>query len=549
MLSQLKIVNYAIIDEMNIQFYKGMTVITGETGAGKSIILGALGLTLGDRVDTSVLKNNQSKCVIEATFDLSEIPIKDFFIQHDIDFETHTILRREISVQGKSRAFVNDTPVALSVLKQLSEKLIDVHSQHQTLLLNKDKFQLNVIDSVAANHDLLEQYSKSYDQYKSLVKKFNQLVEDEQKLKNDLDYFQLQLKELTEVDLENINEQELIQQLDDLNNAEDIKSAAISISRAFEDDNGLLNILYSLQQQMDRAGGKNIRLQQLYERIKSIVIEAKDISEEAISIENDVILDEELAFKVSETVNQIKRLHQKYLTTETSQLIEIKNELEEKVAVAKSFDDELAKIQKEINGCKEELNMLAKKISESRAKVIPLITSKIEAFLKMLGMEGAKFEIKQLRLNDFSKEGVDKVDFYFSANKGMPANLIDKVASGGELSRLMLCIKRIMANSKKLPSIIFDEIDTGVSGEVAFKMGEMMQSIALSTQVFTITHLPQVASKGHEHYFVYKKELDNRTVTKIKHLTKEERIRATASMLSGSQVTDEAIRNAEKLLN
>lgn len=549
MLAQLKIVNYAIIDHLDIPFHKGMTAITGETGAGKSIILGALGLALGERVDTSVLKNNQEKCIIEATFDLKNISLTSFFQKHELDYEPQTILRREISAQGKSRAFVNDTPVSLNVLKELSENLIDVHSQHQTLLLNKEQFQLGVIDTFAKNEKEKKEYEQQYKSYNALQQKFQKLKEDELKLKSDVEFFEFQLKELREVPLDEINEEELLKQLDDLNNAEDIKASAIAINEGLEGDSGVLTILYALQQEVERGGGtKNDRIKELVERIKTLVIEAKDIAEEATDIEGDIVFDDELSIKIAEQVNQLKSLHKKHFTTEIGELIAIRDELDEKVSFAKSYDTELVKLENELVKQEKELNKLAQNLTKTRQAVSGAIAQEVERLLAELSMGDATFVIEIEPLQQYTKDGKDKVTFAFSANKGMPTNSIDKVASGGELSRLMLCIKKVLAESKNLPTIIFDEIDTGVSGEVAFKMGELMKAIANSTQVFAITHLPQIATKGQQHYFVYKKEAEGRTVTKMKLLTHDERIRATASMLSGSQVTDEAIKNAERLL-
>lgn len=548
MLSKINISNYALIDSLAIDFNAGMTSITGETGAGKSIILGALGLTLGDRLDTAAVRNNEKKCIIESTFSIQNLQLKAFFDKHDLDFENESILRREITTSGKSRAFINDTPVSLAILKELSSQLIDVHSQNQTLLLNDERFQLSIIDSLAKNDVLKNDYLQLFKAYKALLNELNSLKEDELKLKSDLDYFTFQLNELKSIQLDTINEKELEQELDLLANAGDVKENMDQVVASLEHEEGVIVQLNEIHNMLDKYGAGNTKLEELSTRINSVKIELDDILAETQDFNDAISLDPEKLETVSEQVSVLKRLHQKHFTNSIEELIKTRDELEEKVGLVNSFDAEIEKRTLALEQVKEKLSKKAHTITKGRKSVAPKLIKEINSLLTLLSMPNATIEINFEKKKGFSPSGIDQVELTFSANKGMPHQPIYKVASGGELSRLMLCIKKVLAENKQLPTIIFDEIDTGVSGDVADKMGELMKEISKSTQIFSITHLPQIASKGTNHCFVYKEDKAGKTYTNIKALTPSERVEELAKMLSGSTVTDAALENAKMLL-
>ncbi len=548
MLSKIFISNYALIDRLEVSFNKGMTVITGETGAGKSIILGALGLTLGERVDTSVLSNLNEKCIIESTFNIHKMDLKSFFDVNDLDFDVHTILRREILPSGKSRAFINDTPVSLTVLKDLSIRLIDVHSQHQTLLLNKQGFQLQTLDVIGNNEDLLIKYSKQYQDYIHTRKKLDELREKELELKNELDYMRFQLNELESLNLEEQNEEQIEEELNTLNNAEDIASGLTGLINLLESESGIIDKINSAKQLIGKISNSNATLESIYERINSVEIELKDLQHDAEDSVGKVVYDPILIERLSEQLNTINSLYQKHYCTSIEDLIEARDKLRAKVSFVNSFDDEIMKLNESLAQKETELMQLSNTLSRSRNEAAQLLEKDIEPLLAKLGLVNASLIIELTQKVDFSSQGKDNVIFKFTANKGGVHQPLDKVASGGELSRLMLCLKKILAQYKQLPSIIFDEIDTGVSGDIAGKMGEMMKRIGKTTQVISITHLPQIAGKGDEHLFVYKRIENDKTFTKMKHLSPDERIHALAKMLSGDKITDEAKANAKILL-
>jgi DNA repair protein RecN (Recombination protein N) len=548
MLSKIKISNYALIDELEISFSAGMGVVTGETGAGKSIILGALGLTLGERVDTAVLRNTEKKCVIETTFLIKNYGLESFFKAHDLDFETETILRREITNSGKSRAFINDTPVSLSVLKELSEFLIDVHSQHQTLVLGKSLFQLTVLDALAKNDSLLVEYKKHYAGYKTIDKEIKKVQEENQKLKADLDYFQFQFDELATANLDGLDEEELEDELNTLNSSEDIKRSLKTSINLLDDEKGVLSQLSDIEHALSTVSNKNKKVEMLLGRVGSIKIELKDVLSEQEDIEEHIVYDEERINELSEQYQLLTVLYKKHNVTNVAQLQEVSSTIEEKILNVTSFEEKLNELMQQRTGALKQLNDVSVKLSKSRKAVMPTLEQEIKTLLGGLSMPDASFKIEHTVLTDYTNKGQDEVNFLFSANKGIEHKQIGKVASGGELSRLMLCIKKVLANSKALPTIIFDEIDTGVSGDVASKMGEMMKQIAGSTQVISITHLPQIASKGETHYFVYKQTDSEATYTQMKVLNQNERVEELAKMLSGSNITEAAMQNAKSLL-
>lgn len=548
MLSKIKIKNYALINELEINFHPGFSAITGETGAGKSIILGALGLTLGDRVEGSVLNQDSEKCVIESWFEISELNLQHFFVLHELDYESETILRREVLPSGKSRAFVNDTPVSLSILKQLSEKLIDVHSQHQTLLLNTSEYQLGIVDANAKNESLRIEFLEEFGKYKKLKSALEELQEQESKLKADLDYYQFQFDELAALNLEQIHEEEMQEELDLLNNAEYIK---VSFNKAFElldNEMGIISQLQEVNHSLSSVSDSSKKTKEIFERIHSTLIELEDIKSEIEETNEEIVFDSDRIEVLSETLNLLQASYQKHRTDSVQELIEKRESIEANLLLASNFDEEIQKLSSQLNEQQSVLQEVGKKLSKSRTSVCPSIETEINEMLDGLGMKDAQVQFLCEKRKEFSPHGMDTVQILFKANKGGSFNPIAKVASGGELSRLMLCIKTNLAQKKHLPSLIFDEIDTGVSGDIASKMAEMMKRISAHSQVLAITHLPQIASKGDAHYKVYKTTDEHSTFTKMKELTVDSRVVEIAKMLSGSKISEAALENAKTLL-
>ena len=549
MLSKIKIKNYALINELEVSFDRGFSSITGETGSGKSIILGALGLTLGQRVDTTVLKDTDSKCIIETWFNIKNLNLNSFFSEKELDYEDETILRREILPSGKSRAFVNDTPVSLLVLKSLSENLIDVHSQHQTLLLNDSHFQLKLIDTNANNTSLLTTYLVFYKQFTEVSNELEILKNQEQKLKADSDYFQFQYNELEAVGLENIDENELQEELDLLNNAEEIKFNFTNTIDLLDSDNGIISKLKEAENLLIKISSTSNKTKEIQERLSSILIELQDVQDEIEVTNEEVVFDQERINLLTEKLNAINNLHQKHSTNSVSELIEIKEKIENNLLLVNNFEVEIEKLEAQKASILKELNSASTLLSKSRKSVVVSIEQEMKEMLGELAMKDAELKIRITEKESYSLSGKDQVNFLFKANKGGSFNAIQKVASGGELSRLMLCIKTNLASKKQLPTLIFDEIDTGVSGDIASKMGDMMNKIGESTQVISITHLPQIAGKGNAHYTVYKEVENETTHTKMQKLTSEKRVVELAKMLSGASVTDAALANARTLLS
>lgn len=548
MLSKIKIKNYALINELEINFHSGFSVITGETGAGKSIILGALGLTLGDRVEGSVLNQDSEKCVIESWFEISELNLQHFFVLHELDYESETILRREVLPSGKSRAFVNDTPVSLSILKQLSEKLIDVHSQHQTLVLNTSEYQLGIVDANAKNESLRTEFLEEFGKYKKLKSALEELQEQESKLKADLDYYQFQFDELAALNLEQIHEEEMQEELDLLNNAEYIK---VSFNKAFElldNEMGIISQLQEVSHSLSSVSESSKKTKEIFERIHSTLIELEDIKSEIEETNEEIVFDSDRIEVLSETLNLLQASYKKHRTDSVQELIEKRENIEANLMLASNFDEEIQKLSSQLNDQQLVLQEVGKKLSKSRTSVCPSIETEINEMLDGLGMKDAQVQFLCEKRKEFSPHGMDTVQILFKANKGGSFNPIAKVASGGELSRLMLCIKTNLAQKKHLPSLIFDEIDTGVSGDIASKMAEMMKRISANSQVLAITHLPQIASKGDAHYKVYKTTDEHSTFTKMKELTADSRVVEIAKMLSGSKISEAALENAKTLL-
>ena len=542
-----------MIDELDIVFDQGLSVITGETGAGKSILLGALELILGQRADSGTLLDKKSKCIIEGTFLISEKLHAAFFKNNDLDFEPETHIRREINPEGKSRAFINDSPVNLAILKELTLQLVDIHSQHETLLLNSGVFQLNLVDAYAKNAKNLANYKSIFSIINQKKKVLETLKTEEAKGKADLDYFNFQLTELGEAILNNPDEQtQLEHELEKLENAEEIKEKLFS---AYQSINGgettLLSNLKTCATQLQSLIKFDARYQEFFNRLNSSCVELKDIADELEDATNEINADNARLQIVSDRLNLIYRLQQKHRVTSIHDLMNIEAELAQKVTLIDSLQDKINLTEKEIVAHTKELISIADLLSTNRKKAIPKIELEINRMLMDVAMAGATLKIECLDLipSDFNADGANQIKFLFLANKGGTHKEIGKVASGGELSRLMLCIKAMMAELSDMPTVIFDEIDTGISGETAAKVGSIVKKMAENHQVIAITHLPQMAGKGHHHYFVYKSNKKDKTHTSLKLLNETERIQEIARMLSGEELTEAAIGNAKALIS
>ena len=550
MLQSIRIQNFALIEETEIQFNDGLTVITGETGAGKSILLGALGLTLGNRFDINALNNKDKKCIIEARFDLSKYQLKSFFVEHELDYEDVTSIRREITVEGKSRAFVNDTPVTLAIIKELSEQLIDIHSQHETILLKENHFQLELVDAFAKTTSLYFDYKKQYFSLQKLKKQLAEFLEQELQAKKEFDYFQFQFTELKEANLK-IGELKLLEdESETLENAEFIKGNLVKASVVINGgDENVLSAIAQLKQGLQSISKFGSQFNELYERINSLSIELKELNADINSVEEDVVYDNVKLEIVNAQLDKLNKLLKKHNVKTEDELLEIKNSFEDKLQQFSSIELSIEKTQKEISEQEKNCLNLAKTLSKKRKESVSEIEENIKVLLSNLSMPNAQFKISISDLNTFSINGLDKIEFLFSANKGQDFKEIGKTASGGELSRLMLCLKSLLAERTLLPTIVFDEIDTGVSGDVADKIGIILEKMGKSLQVITITHLPQMASKGKNHLFVYKMDSKEKTTSHIKRLNEVERIEEIAKMLSSGKPTEIALKNANELLN
>ncbi|MCR8558416.1 DNA repair protein RecN [Mucilaginibacter sp. BJC16-A38] len=556
MLQKLSISNYALIDNLEISFDSGLNILTGETGAGKSIILGALSLILGQRAESRYFFNQQKKCVIEGTFKIGAFHLKQFFEDNDLDYEAETVLRREISADGKSRAFVNDTPVNLNSLKALGERLIDIHSQHATLEINDPEFQLLVVDAVAKHDDLLNEYRTKFRAYKKSTSKLQQLIEESDKAKADLDYYQFQFDELEKAEL-SADEQELLEQeLYSLNNAGEIKRNLLGAFYLMEE--GETSAIIQLREaghQLLALEKFNPQIAELHQRLNSAVIELKDIAAEIETIEQRTHTNEARAEEVNARLSIIYILQKKHRVNTNAELLQLQDELSNKIQQAVFGDEAIEKLKTQLEADKKELENLAGQLSANRKKALPAIEKQVLETLAEMGMNNSNLKIElsttaghNSPLGGLGANGLDIVKFLFTANKGHALSEMSKVASGGELSRLMLSIKSLIAQNTALPTIIFDEIDTGVSGEVANQVGQIMEKLAANLQVITITHLPQIASKGQSHYFVYKDDDAATTYTRIKQLNKDERVLEIAKMLSGDKPGESALQNARELL-
>ncbi len=550
MLTSLSIQNYALIDQLSIDFTKGLSIITGETGAGKSILLGALGLVLGNRADTNTLKDTAKKCVVEAQLTITDYNLSTFFESVDLDYEAETIIRREILPSGKSRAFVNDTPVTLSVLNELKLKLIDVHSQHQTMQLSDSGFQFSILDALAKNSTKIASYQRGLKQLNVFKKDLQELETSQREANQQYDYNLHLYNELVEANLKENEQEELEEKIEKLNNVEDIK---LNLSEALEtginDEIGVQNLLHTIQNNLQRIASFSKEYQELADRITSVKIEFDDIITELENASESVESNPNELEELNDRLQLIYNLQKKHYVTTISELIDIQLSLAQKVEQVENADEVIEEKKKEIAEVSKKLDEVAAMISKSRTKVIPKLQKQLEALLTELGMPNARFSISVSSSENYLTNGKDVLNFLFSANKGGSFGELKKVASGGELSRIMLSIKKVLSENMQLPTILFDEIDTGVSGEVSNKIAAIMQQMSLNMQVITITHLPQIAAKGNQHYKVFKEEINGVTTTNLKQLTEDERIVEIAEMLSGKDISDSAIIHAKELLN
>ncbi len=550
MLTQLSIKNYALIDDLNVSFSTGFTTITGETGAGKSIFLGGLSLVLGKRADRTSLRDQDQKCIIEAEFSISPYGLKDFFKKHELDYDDHSILRREILPSGKSRAFINDTPVTLDILSGLGIRLIDIHSQHQTLQLTDADFQIKVVDALAGNATLLLEYKELLSRFKGGGKELEALKAQHQQGLKDHDYHSFLLNELENARLEGANQEDLEEEYEQLTHVEEILEKLSLGAQLLQDEQmGVLAALGQLKQLCGKLSGFGPRYQELSERINSSFIELDDLAAELESQQQDLVADPRRMEEVESRLQTLYTLQKKHAVSTVGDLLEIRRELEEKVQVTSNLDTIIAEKLAALEQLHQQLEEKASRLSQSRKEVIPKLVSELEATLKPLGMPNARFRINLKAVPEFKRNGKEDLVVEFSANKGSDFGPLKKIASGGELSRIMLVIKAILAKYEHLPTIMFDEIDTGVSGEISNRMGDIMMQMSKRMQVFSITHLPQVASKGDQHFKVYKEDMAGITHTRMKSLSLDERIVELAEMLGGKSLSESALAHARQLLN
>lgn len=550
MLKSLYISNYVLIDELDIQFEKGFTVITGETGAGKSVILGALALLFGQRAETKMLRSNDVKCVIEAVFDISDNKnLSTFFEQNELDYDAENcIVRREISVQ-KSRSFINDTPVGLNVLRDLSQNLIDIHSQHQNLLLMNHGFQLSVVDAIASNHDLMIRYKKLYNSFLRKKRELALLIQQNETEKSELDYFQFQHDQLTDARLSVEEFEEIEKEFELLSHAAEIISALEKSVELFEGEHKTLALLKENIQQISAVKRYIGEASTWTDRLETVYIEIKDIQSEVGAFLRKIDFQPQRLQQIQERLNEIYALQNKFRVKTVEELIQIREEFALKIKHTEQDTEKITVLEKEITETVDALKKLSAELTEKRKTATKPIEEYVSALMKQLGVPNIRFEVHVDALKDFSADGKDEIKFYFSANKNQALKTVQEVASGGEISRLMLCIKSLIAGKTELPTIIFDEIDMGVSGEIAHRMGEIMQAISKNMQVITITHLPQIASKGNQHIKVQKDETGHQARTYMKQLTAKERVNEIAQMLSGNTISEAALANAKVLLS
>jgi len=549
MIRSLSIKNYAIIEEIEIRFSNNLTIITGETGAGKSIMLGALGLILGKRADTKVLYERNKKCIVEAVFDVSAYSLKTLFKENDLDYDDETYIRREINKSGKSRAFINDTPVRLDVLKAISGKLIDLHQQFDTLDIHDATYQIDVVDAIAKNKSLRNKYAQKYKQYLQSKKRLEELLEKRQDADKETAFIEFQLEELLSAELQRGEIEELEAEQKRLNNAEDVKrvigGAAMHIN---ENEQSITNQMIDLSNDINRLVEYHPNLPQLMETFESMLLELQEIGNEFQVIAEETAHDDERLQEVEDRLSTLYNLLNKHNVQTDQELLDIQADLQQQLSGFEDVTHQIEMLEAAIDAQEQSLRTLGDKLSQKRQKVTGKFEKSVKGLLKQLSMKHARLEVEVQPLDDFTPTGTDRLRFLFAANKGTRLEEIKGVASGGELSRLALCIKSLVASAIPLPTLIFDEIDSGVSGEVALQMGLIMQKLSSEHQVVAITHSPQIASKADVHYFVHKKITNNKTKTSLRQLKKKERVLELAKMLSGNPPSEFAKQNALELL-
>ena len=549
MLRRLTVRNYAIIKELDMGFGEGFTIITGETGAGKSILLGALGLVLGERADTSVLLSEKEKCIVEADFNIRGYDLGELFEANGVDYDDDAILRREITPAGKSRAFINDTPVTLSVMKELGDRLIDVHSQHQTLLLGNSMFQMRVIDAYAGNTSLYRDYNGVYKSYLAAREDYESAFQTMERGRADHEYYSHQLDEFRAAKLVEGEQEAMEKEQEMLTNAAEIKEGLAAATAALSgDDVSALSLLRLARTSLSRISGWLPAAGELEKRIETQIIDLNDISFEAEKLNDSAVADPGRLEYVIQRLDTIYSLMQKHRCRDLAGLLERQKQLEESVAATGDIDEKIGELKKRADRAYEEAAKLAGRLSAARRAAVAPLAREITSLLQKLGIPHARFEVRVTGLATPGPAGLDRVDFLFSANRQVEPEELSRCASGGELSRVMLCLKSVLASSSGLPAIIFDEIDSGVSGEVASMVGSILSDMGNTMQVINITHLPQVASRGNLHYHVYKEESDHSTITRVRLLSDDERVTEVARLLSGSTITEAAMRNARELL-
>ena len=549
MLRNLTIDNYALIDRLDIDFDDGLSVITGETGAGKSIILGALSLVLGSRADSKVALDASSKCVVEAKFDVEPYRLEALFDELDVDYSASTIVRREILPNGKSRAFVNDTPVGLQQLRTLTSRLIDIHSQHENLMLSNSDFQLDIVDTLADTADDLHKYTDLFNRYRDTRQQLRSLRDESDKFLAEKDYIEHQLSELVAANLVDGEQQSLEEEQNLINHSQEVIETLSAIMASLDgEESGVLSLLKSASTHIGRLEKYINRASEFADRINSSFVELKDIASELSAIIESTEFSEQRKIFVDDRLNLIYSLQQKHRVSSVTHLLDIQDDFARRLDLIENFDDRISSIQTQIDELEKQLSAAAEHLSQRRRAVGSLIEQETETMLHELGMPNGRFEVSFSATDDFTSRGRDKIEFLFSANKNRSPQPVAEIASGGEISRLMLVIKSLVAASQALPTIIFDEIDTGISGEIARKMGEIMQAMSASMQVVAITHLPQIASKGKTHYKVFKDESGETTQTRIACLTADERIVEIAEMIAGKNPSRSALDSARELL-
>lgn len=550
MVLHLSIKNYALIQDIQVSLTKGLTIITGETGAGKSILLGALGLLLGKRADLSSVKDASQKCIIEGEFSVKGYNLKTFFKDNDLDYDTHTIIRREILPNGKSRAFVNDTPVGLSQLQVLGGYLVDIHSQQQTNSFATEAYQIEVLDALSGNAATLQAYQNTLTEFSSVSKELEALLSQKETALKELDYHSFLHQELVEASLQSLDQQALETDYQTLNNAEEIQASFAGLDQLFSQENvGIIDRIKNARSLLNAISKFAPTYQELYDRLHSVTIELEDINSSIEHASEGLQVDPAELFRVDQLLQTLYRLQQKHHVSSVKQLLEIESQLSSKINTTLDLDTTIQTLEKQKQKLSDTLLKFASDLHNTRLEAVPILEQKLVSYLALLGLPNAKFKIEITTLPTFKKTGTDSLALYFTANKGGNFGLLKKVASGGEMSRIMLSVKALLSQYKKLPTIVFDEIDTGVSGEIALKMAYIMDQMSSHMQILSITHLPQIAAKGQQHIKVYKEDQHNTTTTHLKQLSEEERIVEIAQMIGGKNITDTTLANAKELLN